>query len=82
MIGIPVHPFTEGVTVTVAVVPALVAVKPGMLPEPEVPKPTLAELVQVKEAPALLLLNEIPPTPAPLQGVMLATGLTVAIGLI
>ena len=66
----------------VAVVPPLDAVKAGILPEPEFPKPTLAELVHVKATPVLLLLNTIPPTEAPLQGVRLATGFTVATGLI
>ena len=73
---------TEGVTVTVAVVPPLDAIKAGILPEPEFPKPTFAELVHVKAAPALLLLNTIPPAEAPLQGVRLAIGFTVATGFI
>ena len=68
--GVPVHPFAEGVTVTVAVmgedVP-LTAVTAPIFPEPEVPNPTLAVLVHVKEAPGVGLLKLIPAPPEPLQ---------------
>ena len=82
----PTHPLTEGTTLTLAVtfeVPLLTAVKLGIFPEPDVPKPMLVELVQknVAPAPALELLKEIPLTPAPLQAVTLLTGFTVATGL-
>jgi hypothetical protein len=68
--GVPVHPFAEGVTVTVAVTAEeepLAAVKPGMFPDPVVPKPTLAVLVHVKEAPGVGLLKLILAAPDPLQ---------------
>lgn len=80
----PTQPLTEGTTATLAVtfeVPLLTEVKLGILPDPDVPKPTLVELVQKNVAPALELLKEIPLTPAPLQAVTLLTGFTVATGL-
>jgi len=80
----PTQPLTDGTTVTLAVtfeVPLLTAVKLGIFPEPDVPKPMLVELVQKNVAPALELLKEIPLTPAPLQAVTLPTGFTVATGL-
>lgn len=54
----PVHPLAVAVTDIVAVtgvVPLLVAVNAGIFPEPLVPKPIFALLVQVKVAPAVAL---------------------------
>jgi hypothetical protein len=79
--GVPVHPLAEGVTVTVAVTveeEPLTAVKPLIFPEPEVPKPTLAVLVHVKEAPGVGLLKLIPAAPDPLQRFTLEIELTTA----
>ncbi len=55
VVGVPVHPFADGVTVIVAVigdVVALVAVNEGMSPDPLAARP-MAELlfVQVKVVP-------------------------------
>ena len=55
VIGVPVHPFADGVTVMVAVmgeVVALVAVNEGILPEPVAARPIAALLfVQVNVVP-------------------------------
>ena len=54
LMGVPLQPLAEGVTVTVAVigvVPVLEAVNPGILPVPLVPKPILVDEVQLKEVP-------------------------------
>jgi hypothetical protein len=54
----PVQPLAVAVTDTVAVtgvVPLLVAVNAGMFPEPLVPKPTFALLVQANVAPVVAL---------------------------
>ena len=83
VVGTPGQPLTEGVTVTSAVtldVPLFTAVKLGILPDPEVPKPTFVELIHVKTAPPLELLKLIPLVPAPLQAVTLLMALTVATG--
>ena len=82
--GVPVQLFAVGVTVTVAVtgvVPALVAVYAAILPEPLVPNPTSAEEVQEKVAPLTGLLKLIAAPATPLQCVLLATLVTVAVGL-
>lgn len=64
----PVHPLAVGVTVTVAVtgeVPLFVAVNAGIFPDPLVPKPTFALLVQLKVVPVTLL-PKLMAAPAPL----------------
>ena len=55
LIGEPVQPFADGVTVTVVVIGAvlvLLAVNAGIFPVPFVPKPTLLVEVQVYVVPA------------------------------
>ena len=49
VVEVPIHPLAVGVTVTVArigVDPVLIAVYAAILPDPLVPKPTLASDVQ------------------------------------
>jgi len=68
--GVPVQPFKEGVTVTVATtIPdvALVAVNDGTLPVPLVVKPTSVVEVQLYVLPVSGLLNVIEEAVAPAQ---------------
>lgn len=70
VVGTPGHPPALGVTVTVATAsadPLLLAIKEGIFPEPDVPKPTLMLLVQSKVAPAVGLEKLIAPTEASSQ---------------
>ena len=55
------------------------AVKAGMFPEPDVPKPTFTELVQAKVAPADKLVNAIAGLLLPLQVILLEILLTVGL---
>jgi hypothetical protein len=83
--GVPGQLFAVGVTVIVAVIgviPALVAVNEGTFPFPLAASPmAVLLLVQAKVAPAILLENEVAGTVAPLQTLMLAGTITVAVGL-
>lgn len=84
LFDVPAQPPNEGVTVTVAtigVVLELIVVYPLIFPEPEVPKPTLALLVQLNEAPDEGLEKETPATGIPPQKEALEIVLTVAVGL-
>src|SRR5437762_2167360 len=66
----PAQPLTLGVTVTVAVtgtLSALAATNAPMLPEPAVPKPTSAELVQSKVVPTTEPPKVMPAAFAPAQ---------------
>jgi hypothetical protein len=81
---VPAQPPTEGVTFmvdTTGVVLELMVVYPPIFPEPEVPKPTFALLVQLKEAPGDGLEKAVPPTGIPPQNEALEIVFTVAVGL-
>ena len=85
--GIPGQgfPATVGVTVTVEVIgvlPGLVAINAGTLPEPLAPRPmAVFELVQVYVAPTGVLVKVFIGTVAPAQTGMFASGLTIGLGL-
>lgn len=84
VVGVPVHPFADGVTVTVdvmAVVPVFVAVKEAMLPIP-VPLSPVAVLLlaQSKVVPLTPPVNVTAVVAAPLQTVWLDTVFTVGVG--
>jgi hypothetical protein len=83
--GAPVQPDNVGVTVTVDVTGAvveLVAVKAPILPEPEAASPMEgSEFVQVKVAPAGVLVKLIAATPLVLHAVIFAIALTTGTGL-
>lgn len=79
---LPVHPPTEGVTVTVAtcvLAPALIAVKEGIFPVPEVPKPTFTELVHANVVPAEKLVKAMAALLFPLQVITFEMVLTVGL---
>ena len=82
--GVPGQPLAVGVTVIVAVigaVPALVAVKAGVLPVPLAARPIAAlELVHAKVVPATPLVKLLAATAPPLQTVMLAGTVTAGLG--
>ena len=83
---VPVQPFAEGVTVTVAVaavVPPLVAVNPGIgLPEPLAAKPIeLLLFAQLNVVPVTGPDKFVAATDPPLQTVTLLIALTVGVGL-
>ena len=80
----PAQPLTLGVTVTVAVtgaLSALAATNPPMLPEPAVPKPTSAELVQSKVVPITEPPKVMPGAFAPAQCSRLPIEFTDGVGL-
>ena len=80
----PAQPLTLGVTVTVAVtgaLSALAATNPPMLPEPAVPKPTSAELVQSKVVPITEPPKVMPAAFAPAQCSRLPIEFTDGVGL-
>jgi hypothetical protein len=88
LLGGPVQPFADDVTVivlTIGVVPAFVAVNEGKLPVPVVsvnPKEGVAGLLHEKVAPETLLeeLNTVEGTETPLQYTRLLTAATVGNG--
>ena len=84
--GVPIQPFTVGVTVIVAttpVLPELEAVKAGILPEPLAPIPMLLLLlVHVQLPPAGVVVNADNGTEPPLHTVRLDGTFTVGVGLI
>lgn len=73
VIGNPVQPFALGVTVIVpliAVTPALVATKPGILPVPDAPSPiAVFELVHANVVPGVKLVKFTAVVLAPAQSV-------------
>jgi hypothetical protein len=84
VIGVPAHPFAEGVTVivaTIGIVPAFVAMNEGIFPIPLAASPIEGSLfVQVNVVPATGLVKVIAVVVAPLQYTSLATGSTVVLG--
>jgi hypothetical protein len=85
VIGVPLQPLAEGVTVIVAttgVEPVLVAVNDGILPVPVAGRPMDGWLlVHVKVVPATGQLKVIGAVVAPLQYAALLTGFTIGVGL-
>lgn len=84
VIGAPVQPFALGVTVIVpdiAVVPALVAVKLGILPVPLAPRPiAVLEFVHANVVPGVRLVKFTAVVAAPAQTDWLATAATTGVG--
>jgi hypothetical protein len=85
VVGVPAHPFADGVTVIVAVigeVVAFVVVNAGTLPEPFAPSPIAVLLfVHVKDVPLTGPDKLVAGAITPAQKVWLPIELTVAVGL-